>query len=184
MVNPFNISNFIANINKDGVIKSSNFDVLLFGPQGINDNETPKLIQMRCLEVDLPGRTVQTSESNIYGPIRKIATSSIMNDITLRFLLDEKFHIREYFEKWLDLIIGDYRTEETDGSMFDLGFYDDYVGNIEITQYNDIGEIKHKTKLLEVYPIIILEENLSWENGNQLITLPVTFCFRKYMNEH
>lgn len=184
MVNPFNISDFIANVNKDGLVKASNFDVLVFGPQGINDNQTPRIIQMRCLETDVPGRTVQTSESNLYGPMRKIATSSIFNDITLRFLMDEKFYIREYFEKWIDLIVGDYRTTETEGSMFHLGFYDDYIGNIEITQYNDIGEVKHKTKLLEVFPTIILEENLSWENGNQFLTLPVTFYFRKYVNEH
>jgi hypothetical protein len=176
---PFNINEFNAEINKHGIVKATNFDVSIFGP--VADGDAQRRMQMRCLETPLPGRQAQTQETSYWGPNKKYATGVLYNDITLRFILSEDFKEMEYFEKWMDKIVGKHRKGNPGPNMYDLGFYVDYVGTIEITTYNDVGKVKRTTTLIEAWPLNIgVGVQLSWQNGQEILTYPVDFCFKYY----
>jgi hypothetical protein len=174
----------VSELNANGVAKLSNFDVIINGPAGIQDVGVERSIQMRCFVVDLPGRRVETGGAIVYGPPRKIATNSIFDEITLQIILSEDMAEREYFETWFDKIVGNYRNLQSDPNMYDVGFYDDYIGTVEITNYSESGDVIHRTKLIEAYPLNIGAESLSWEQGNQLMILPVTMYYKHYKNEN
>ena len=178
----FSVADFSAELNSTGVIKLSSFDVTIFGPSSL-DNDFGRQLQLRCLDTELPGRGAVLMENNIFGVPRKIvATSNVLNELNLRFIMSEKMSERDYFEKWLDIILGNYRNEDS-SEMFLTGFYADYIGNIEITNYNDKGEKVLTTKILEAFPLNVGNIQMTWSDNAQIMIFPVTFTFRHYKNE-
>ena len=79
----FKPDELLATLNKNGVAKSSHFEVQITGP-GTTEEEND--LMFRADACELPGRTISTSEYRIYGPIRKIAYASTYTDTTIGFL--------------------------------------------------------------------------------------------------
>lgn len=177
------IKTYISEVNKNGFSKPSNYDVIVFGPAGVADLDMEKRMSMRCLATELPGRDLQTIEHSHYGPNKKVASNSIYTDVTLTFILSRDHKEKEYFEKWFDLIVGPHRVSGSNETMYDLGFYDDYIGTVDITQYDEKNVKKQSTTLEKAFPISIGTVNLSWDQGNQFITLPVRFTYRYYKSK-
>jgi len=177
---PFNINDFSSEINAKGFNKTSLYDVTFFGPN--SDLDTERSINMRCISAEVPGRQVDTSHFSYYGPQRRFATNSVFVEWNCQILVSEDLSEREYFEKWMDKIMGNYRLGTPNPTMYDLGFYDDYVGTIEISNYNEVGEEVKLTRLIEAWPININNIQLHWASGDDLMVLPVTFAFKYYTN--
>ena len=79
----FKPSELLATLNKNGVAKSSNFEVQITGPGSTGEEND---LMFRADSCELPGRTISTSEYRIYGPIRKIAYASTYTDTSIGFL--------------------------------------------------------------------------------------------------
>ena len=176
----FKPSELLATLHKNGVAKSSHFEVQITGP-GTTGEEND--LMFRADACELPGRTISTSEYRIYGPIRKVAYASTYTDTSIGFLCSEDLREKRYFEEWQDIIMHHRATsgmsaKHTKG-RYETGYYEDYVRTIEIRQYNVSGAKQSTHYLDEAYPIGIAPIALSWGN-EELIRLQVTFAFHDY----
>ena len=98
---PFNVNDFSAELSKSGVAQSSHFEVQVTGPGA---SAIERNIMLRCDTIDIPGRTIASSEYRIYGPLRKVAYGATYTDVAMSILMSEDFRERAYFEQWQDKI--------------------------------------------------------------------------------
>lgn len=169
----FNISEFRANLDKNGIYKTSNFEVII--NQGTLDTRD---LVYRCQSTDLPGRSMQTLDLKTAGPIQKIVYESIFTDITLNFICSADLREKDFFEKWQDIMVGEYReASQNSPTMFDIGYFDNYIGTIKINTFDETGEKKNSYTLIEAYPTSVGNVSLSWQNNSEIAILPVTFTF-------
>lgn len=79
-------------------------------------------------------------------------------------------------------MVGPYRSGNVSSNMFDLGYFDDYVGTVLIYRYDDNGVISYQTRLKNAFPLAIGNGNLSWDD-NGFATISVRFYFQYYIDE-
>ena len=134
---PFNVQNFTASLSKTGVAHASHFEVQVTGPpsSGIEEN-----MMFRARTVDIPGRGIATTEYRIYGPLRKVPYGAIYTDVACQFLLSEDLQEKSYFEQWQDKIVNHGAFGSRRGSH-NVGYYNDYVGNVTIRQFGNGGDL-------------------------------------------
>ena len=173
----FDINAFKAQLDIGGTIKTSNFEVLISHPK----LQIPPDLRFRCSEVDLPGRSISSIDHKVVGYSEKLAYESTFSDLSLGIILSEDMFEKELFEKWQDLAVGNYRTQNNySNTMFDLGYYDDYVGTVDIRVFNDVGDMTATYKLHEAWPVSVGDISLSWSNGAELAILRVTLYYAYY----
>jgi hypothetical protein len=181
----FNVQNIVSSLNKQGVAKTSHFEVQLTSPF---DTGAERDMMYRADAAELPGRTITTVDGykpgNI-GPITKIAYGQMYGDTTVTFLLSEDMREKEYFELWQNLMVTTGAFEEQGGrsgyanSNFKPNYYDNYVGSMVIRQYGSGGELRTIHTFNEVMPTIIQPIQMNW-NEDSLARLTVTFAYRNY----
>jgi hypothetical protein len=171
---PFNINEFIAEIDKSGVSRTDSFDVIF----AENSNLT-----YRAKSVGFPGRSIQTSEYFELGPEYKFGSFVAISDIAIEFICDENLSEREYFLEWQDQITGKYRNGmSTVGQTFlQPSYYKEYTKTININVYSPTGRLTREVQLLEAFPATINEINYSWDTSEHAI-LSVSFAYR-YFND-
>ena len=163
---------FLSTINtNEGYATKNRFEVLVLPPTAMAFEVQSKDISLRCIDVTLPGRNLATlTDSNIYGPTREIVNGVVYAEgISLTFIASAGLGERVFFEEWQQLAFND--------STWDLGYYDDYVGEIHIFILNKQNERKFGIKLIEAFPKTIGGTELAMETQNAIITLPITFAF-------
>jgi hypothetical protein len=179
----FNINEFLANINRYGIVKPSNFTITV-SKKIPEPGEQPMVFRM--MATDLPARDMLTSERRIYGPTERFGIDLVPGQIQIAIILSENFSEKDYFDRWMDLMIGKYRRADTpagkDTNRFEIGYYDDYVGSAQITIFSDTGMAIHQVNLVDVFPKTIGQVQLSWTNGAEILILPVQFFYRYYTN--
>lgn len=176
----FNINEFTASIGAKGVSKTSDFRVFITCPRLRGSEE----LTLRAESVQLPGRTVSTTEFIDVGPQRKIGYGAIYTDTTINFILNERYDEKRYFDQWIDLVVGNHRVESSPYQLgrFNPGYYNDYVGTITIFNFGKVGVPLYTTKLIEAYPISIAPISLDW-SSDEIAKLNVQFAFRYYTHE-
>ena len=171
----FSAQNILATLNKSGVAKASHFEVQI---TGVGQSDLERDMMFRCDTAELPGRTIATAEHRVYGPIQKIPYGTLVNDITLGFLLSEDMREKEYFERWADTIVGAGTFGQSTGK-YNVEYYDTITGQIVIRQYGEAGQLTSIHTLIEAYPISIAPVSMSW--GDEApAKLSITFSYRDY----
>lgn len=181
---PFNVSEFAANIGSSGLAKTSTFTLSVFGSiLGIGMSEVQNAMQYRCDTVSFPGRLVNTSDHFTYGPTQKIGYGQSFDTVEATIMLSENFREKLFFERWQDSVVGFARgTMTKEPGLFDIGYYDDYVGTVEILQYDALGDLIYKARLLEAWPVQIADMPVNWADDDiQRVT--VSFAFRYFVDD-
>ena len=171
-----NLQRFMSTMNARPPAMASDFQVKIFCPKiGSRDELT-----FRAENVSLPGRSVTTTDVMTVGPQRKMGYSAIYLETAINFILSERYNEKEYFDQWIDAIVGPHRVQRNPGgNRFNAGYYDDYKGTIEIQNFNESGQPTYKTTLIEAFPINISPVQLDWSSG-EISKLNVTFTYRYY----
>lgn len=171
-----NLNRFISTMNQQPPARTSDFEVSVHCP-GIGS--IPELT-FRADSVSLPGRSVSTTDYRDVGPQTKIGYNAIYMETSIGFILGERYNEKEYFDQWVDLIVGPHRVKSSPGgNRFNAGYYDDYKGTIIIQNFSNTGQPTYKTKLIEAYPLSISPVQLDW-SSNDFTKLNITFTFRYY----
>ena len=193
----FNIKNFRQEILNNGVVKSNRYLVTFAPPTSLKSEKTDYLT-LRCTSAQIPGMTFATIDGPPrigYGPIESNPYGVIFDDVVLTFLLDAKAGAHKFFYKWSSSIVnydskGQTALKElTNGKhAFEVGYKDDYSTDITITVYNgiegsssDANETPIMTyKLYRAFPKVLPQFDMSWDNSNDLIKLPVSFAYTDF----
>lgn len=152
--------------------------VSIFRPNG---SELQRHITMRCAGAEVPGRHIMTTDYKVYGPSSRIGYDTQFNDMRLKIILSEDLREKEYFESWMDKIVGSYRNNISQ-NMYEIGYYDEYVGTATITNFTTTEEKSEETRLFECFPITLGEIQLDW-SFNDIAYLPVSLAYRYYTKE-
>ncbi len=173
---PFNVNSFSAELSKSGVAQTSHFEVQVTGPGA---SAIERNIMLRCDTVDIPGRTIASTEYRIYGPLRKVGYGATYTDVSMSMLMSEDFRERSYFEQWHDKIINTGAFGSGAGGKHNPSYYDEYVGTVTIRQFGSAGDLMSVHTLQEAYPLAIGPVQMSWSNAD-LVKQQINFGYRDY----
>ena len=136
--------------------------------------EAERTIDYYANSITLPSRAVTTGELNNVGQIRRFATGQTASEINIQFILTKDQRHRYFFEQWLN-----HTASDSDNTV---GFYDDYVVDMEILKFENGPKGHQQTaayKLFGAFPFNVGQLELNNEQTN-LVQLDVAFYFERY----
>jgi len=134
-----------------------------------------RYLALQCESAELPGKTFQTADVKIYGPIFKVPYQTQYADTTLTFLCTNDFYERKLFDRWMEAIM----PTDTNNMRFPKGQQSRYLTNIKIIQYDEFIKQIYAVELMDAFPIGVAPQTLSWsEDGFH--RLSIQFAYQKY----
>ena len=178
----------------DGYARPSRYEILIQPPNGFSGegrselkniwalimgqnvaDSTVRRTSLRCSQISFPGRTLDSQEDrNIYGPVRQIVQGFSFAELQAQFQLSTDLREKTFFETWQRLA---YNPQ-----TFDVGYYNSYVGGIQIYQLDEQDRRKYGVELVECFPKSIEPVTLDYAATNQIETFGVSFAYRYWKN--
>jgi len=189
---PFNIEEFKSSVNKQRGLASPALFGVTIAPRQIktlSDTKRAESVSFLAYAANIPGVSslVTDMRRQGYGPIERRVTGMTMNDVNMTFLLDNNGAVLSYFHDWLRSIYsfgnlsGEGQVDETtNGTLGQVGYYDDYVSDIIITMYAQDSNKIVEYKLIDAYPGQVNQVELSWRQIDEIAELQVTFYYRHW----
>lgn len=130
-------------------------------------------LAIQCETTELPGKSFSTEDHRIYGPIRKHPfTATFTSTIDLTFRIGTDYKERSLFDEWQGIIMN------PSTNMF--GYYQDYVVDFVIHQFDTTDERLYSVKLREAWPMTIGPIPLVAESSATYNRQTITFAFRQW----
>ena len=178
MANVFGIETLKSKIGE--FAKGNRYNVTFVNlPSGLSTAVNENL-QYLCESVSLPTKGIASNAHDVYGPPREIPYRETFTEAALSFIVDDKFTVKRFFDKWQENII----NPETGN----VNYWNNFVATINITRLsNDATDFetatdKYKIELREAYPSAVGEIALGHTQGGEILRLSVTFKYRKWMS--
>lgn len=184
----FNVNKFISHFDShSGFSKTSKFDVIIAVPSFLQSLGSTEELSLQCESAELPGYTINTLESKIFGAPTPVAGTPTFGDVTLTFLCAGDLWEKKFFDAWLDYII----PKQT----YLVNYKQSYVTDIVIRQYSEgnpnaqqtesqTQEVKPKViyacKLLNAFPATVNALNLNW-GTDDIHRLTVSMKFDRWL---
>ena len=131
--------------------------------------------------VDMPGRTLDTTDFRTYGPKRSIVTGhSFSGEITMTVYCDKYLRQRGFFEMW--------QKAAFDQGTNNVHFYDEYTGGLRIYQLGAFAEnadrdrISYGVELFECFPKTISAVSYNQGSENEIQKISVSLAFKSWIN--
>ena len=179
--------------SKNGMSRPNRYEVTLFPPSGTRGSKglgsniftkimgdllgdgTVRATGLRCESISMPGRNMDgTEDTNIYGPTREIVTGYSFGDINAVFQCSSDMREKKYWETWQRLTFNP--------KTFDIGYYNDYVGTIDIHTLDEQENRRYGCRLVEAWPKTIAAQSLGYADNNTYQTIDVTIAYRYWIN--
>jgi hypothetical protein len=179
------INDILAGFHDDnGYAQPNRYEVLILPPaklgggnqtnifSGMERQSDTRSISLRAQTVNLPGRNLATSnDTNIYGPQREVVEGvTYAEDIAIDFQSSSQLSERVFFENW--------QRQAFNEKTWNVGYYNDYVGEIQIFVLDKQDKRRYGLKLWEVFPKTIGGNQLSYGDNDTLMLTNVSFSFR------
>ena len=171
----FSLENFRSEIlDGAGLSRVNRFEVYILPPPALQARygAISNLTSLYIDQSSIPGLTINTKAYRIFGPAyqRPISSDYGGDGLTMTFNVDRNMNVRKFFEDWMHAIV--------DPETFTVGYQEDYITTIVISQLDEQNNSTYEVTLLEAFPrsMNIMELNNSAQN--QTHRLNVTFAFR------
>jgi len=178
----------------DGFARANRYEVMLHAPSGekgtgkanlqnifsqvmsaAKGDGTVRKTGLRCESISFPGRNLDTTpDTNIYGPTREIVSGFSFAEISATFVCSADMREKLFFETWQRLAF--------DPQSWALGYYDDYVGAVDIHQLDEQDKKRYGVQLIEAFPKNIEAQSLGYGQNDTLHRINVTFSYRYWKN--
>ena len=183
------------NASRDGYAKANRYEVIIGLPSGVTQGsadgagesamaskvvsqlhgETARRISFRCDSISIPGRNLRTQgNGNIYGPPHEVVQGQTYGDVESSFYCGSDLAERYFFEEWQKITYNP--------NTYDINYYKEYVGSIDIYQLNEQDERTYGCKLEEVFPKTVAAQAYGHGNSNQIQKVSVEFAYRYWRN--
>ena len=178
---PFSPDTLKALLNANGGIAyNDKYMVTLNKPPGFDlpgGMEMRKRLTMLCDTATLPTKSLATFEKSIYGTVKAMPYRMTFTEASMSFIMRDYMNEKKYFDAWQNKIV--------DQKTGNLGFFNDYVCDITIQKFsrmadNTSNRPMYTVKLIDAWPSIVSEVQLSHSGGTEAMKLPVTFQFKKW----
>tara|TARA_B100000900_G_scaffold365563_1_gene340900 strand:+ start:350 stop:1081 length:732 start_codon:yes stop_codon:yes gene_type:complete len=177
----------------DGMSRKNRYEVTLYPPTGARGSRgsttnvfskimgdllgdgTVRATGLRCESISMPGRNMDsTPDTNIYGPEREIVTGYSFGDINAVFQCSSDMKEKKYWETWQRLTFNP--------KTFDIGYYKDYVGTVDIHTLDEQENRRYGVRLVEAWPKTIGPQQLAYNDNNSYQTVDITIAYRYWVN--
>ena len=126
---------------------------------------------LRCSQISIPGRSIETApDANGYGPAREIAQGWSFQELMGTFQMSSDLREKQFFETWQRLTFNP--------QTWNMGYYDSYVGSIDIYQLDVTNRRRYGVKIVECFPKTMDAIQMDYGTPNTLNTMQVTFSYR------
>ena len=173
--------------SNEGYALPSRYEVVIKPPAKINNNQQNifnnagsntelRKLSLKAESVNLPGRTLTTAtDSNIYGPDREVVEGvTFADEISIDFQASAGLEERVFFENW--------QKQAFNEKTWNIGYYNDYIGSVEIYLLDRQDVRRYGLKLWEVFPKTITATTLTAAEATEIIKTNVSFSFRYWTN--
>ena len=179
--------------SKNGMSRPNRYEVTLFPPSGTRGSKglgsnvftkimgdllgdgTVRATGLRCESISMPGRNMDsTPDTNIYGPEREVVTGYSFGDINAVFQCSSDMREKKYWETWQRLTYNP--------TTFDIGYYKDYVGTVDIHKLDEQERRRYGVRLMEAWPKTIGPQQLAYNDNNTYQTVEITIAYRYWIN--
>ena len=184
------LSNFLSTFHtNEGYAQPNQYEVLISPPVYRGDHATiggqnpsrlfidqaradARDIQLRCESITLPGRNLSsTPDTNVHGPLREVVNNvNYADSISMTFQASADLRERVFFEKW--------QYTAFNPNTWNVGYYDNYVGRVDIYLLDRRNQRKYGLRLEECFPKSIAQTELSYTSNNEIIKLTIDMNFR------
>ena len=136
-------------------------------------------ISLQCEISELPCRDINMIEYRHYGFIRRIPHTNAYGIASFTFYCAGDMHEKKMFDSWLDCMVPTnsglvtYPLDEVGQRMYET--------DIEVNQYDPMGNMMYQAKLIDAIPTSISALNQNWSDDS-VHRLTVTFAFRKWIS--
>lgn len=136
-------------------------------------------LSLLCDTATLPTKSLATYEKQIYGPVKAMPYRMTFTEASVSFIMTDSMEEKKYFDTWQNKII--------DQNTGNVGFFNDYVCDINIKKFGRNAKTTedsptYEVILIDAWPSIVSEIQLSHSGGTESMKLPVTFQFKKWMS--
>ena len=145
-----------------------------------SDPEITRYLSMQCESAELPGVSLITADSKIYGPTYKVPYQKQFADVNFSFICTNDFYERKLFDKWIECIM----PPDTNNLRFPKGQNTRYLSDITIMQFDEFIKQIYAIKLIDAYPTSIASMPLSWGDDNfHRVTVSFAYHYHKTIYE-
>lgn len=142
-----------------------------------NDSTVSRFLSLQCEATELPGRSIQTNDVDIYGPVFKRPYKNAYADHSFTFICTNDFYERRLFDTWMEAMI----PSDTQNVRYAKNSRGErqYQTDIAIVQYDDFIKQIYAVKLIDAFPLSVGSMGMNWSDDN-FHRLTVQFAFTKY----
>lgn len=150
------LNEFIAHVKKEGFPLANKFQVIIGGASGAGS----KSVSMLCESMMMPGYNHMTNEIRRYGEIIEMPYGITYPDVPMSFYVDNTNQAKQFFDEWSNQVFHK--------QFRNIGFYNEYIRDIDIYLENKVGDVIYWVKLYEAYPKLVGEFQVDYANNNIL----------------
>lgn len=191
----FNIDNFRAYINQNGVLRNNRFIVeiplpreLVVGSTALSPQEassTARNLELVCDTINWPSTSLQVYGVRRYGYgyVERKPTMGNFGMVQCTFISDQKTDVHKFFSEWIKLITNYDNSQGIRGATsrgrvpYEIGYKEEYTVDLKIRIYDVSGKEVRAISLRQAFPVNLADVSLSWGNTNELTRIPVAFTF-------
>ena len=169
----FSAQQFSSQINSGGLASPNKFRVKILFPTQLA-SLSQEALNLMCESVNISGRNLNSVVDIQYGIRREVVYGSPAYDpLTLTFLCSQDMNERKKLETWNNFIV-------KPNSGFDVEFYDNYTGSIEVQMLDKSLTPTYTIQYSEVYPKTITGLEMNHSTTNTTLRLTCSFNYSYY----
>lgn len=172
------LTDFVASLSQTNLVRPNRFLVYIEPPKSMSDfGLSSNDIKFYVQSATIPDRSFTEVEIKYFGMTYKIPGNETNTDLTITLINDNEWDIRNFFERWLNLI------SDRDNSKKE--YTKDLFKNASVTvhQLGYTGEVLSKYKFFHVFPKSVSEIELNMETNDSHETMQVVFCYSYWLQE-
>jgi len=185
----FNINEFAARVNTVGLAKNNLFAAMITPPRAINlpiERDLPFI----CRSVSIPGMDISTIDVKPegWGLSEKRASDFVKSNLTLTFMVDSDFRVKQFFHMWVQTIInynymsGGSSQDSSNKLPYELDYKDNYSGVVQVEVFSENKDTNGNARSYvyqfdKAFPVAIGSIETAWENQAEIMLITVSFAY-------
>ena len=168
-----NLTNFIASIKTDGLIRTNRYSVTLTPPKSVGDIGDMRKMLLYCSDVQLPGVNISTAPVRTFGELREAPYEKLFDNLNMTFYVDNNMFVKAFFDRWINCI------QNPQSRTFE--YYNNYITNIKIEVEDMKDRKRYEVELYECYPKGVSPIQLSYES-KEIMKLQVSMNYKNWIS--
>jgi hypothetical protein len=160
------------------IVRPNKFLVYITPPTGLLETDVDSnVMKFYVQSATIPDRTFGDIEMKFFGMTYKLPGNESISDLTITFINDNEWEMRDFFESWAENI--NERDTSIKGYAREL-----FTGtSIVVKQLGFSGEVLANYRFYNVFPKTVAEIALSMDSTDSHETFDVTFDYSYFKQE-